>query len=201
MAGQLADSTGFVDRAQLDEPWDQRMQYELMYIVPSSVMDDDVANVEAAVKAVLEKHGASIKEAKRLGKFRFAYPIKKERHGNYMLVQLEIDPLSVQAMDRELRITPNVLRHLILRADEAAGPYTLVQFAEVNIDAKEDRPRRRREEIEKDHTKVSEEIKSGVAVLEAKDEAKAPVTEKVDALSDAELDKKLAAALEGDAKV
>lgn len=172
------------------------MQYELLYIVPTTFTDEDVGTVEGNVKALLEKHGASVTDTKRLGKFRFAYPLKKQRHGHYVLVQIETEPKTVAKIDESLRISNEVLRHLILRADEAGGEkFDLVQFAEVNTDLKDDRPRRRRDEKPADEKKVEEETKAGVAAIESKEE-KAP--EK--ALSEEELDKKLNAALEGDAK-
>lgn len=171
------------------------MQYELMYIVPTTFTDEDVGKIEGNVKALLEKYNASIIDTKRLGKFRFAYPIKKQRHGHYILVQVEAEPASIAKIDEGLRISNEVLRHLILRADEAGGDkFELVQFTEINLDNKEDRPRRRREDKPADE-KAGEEAKVGVSA-----EAKTETAPEVAALSDEELDKKLKAALEGDVK-
>lgn len=178
------------------------MQYELMYIVPATFTDDDVGRIEGDVKTLLEKQGASLKDAKRLGKFRFTYPIKNVRHGHYFLTQFETEPSSVAKIDEGLRLSSEVLRHLILRAEEAGGDkFDLVQFVEVNIEAKEDKPRRKRDEKPAESKeKASEDIKSGVAALEAKPEEEGNAAKASAALSDEELDKKLSAALEGDAK-
>lgn len=174
------------------------MQYELLYIVPTTYTDEDVGTVEGNVKALLEKYGASVIETKRLGKFRFAYPIKKQRHGHYVLVRLETEPKTVAKIDEGLRISNEVLRHLLLRADEVGGEkFDIVQFTEVNVDMKDDRPRRRREEKSgEEKAKSTEELKTGVAAIENKETT--PSTDA--ALSEEELDKKLNAALEGDAK-
>lgn len=175
------------------------MQYELMYIVPTTFTDDEVGKVEGNVKALLEKQGATVTDTTRLGKFRFAYPIKKQRHGSYILVQFEAEQSNVAKIEELLRISTEVLRHLILRADEAGGnKFEIVQFTEVNIDMKDDRPRRRREEKTEDGAPKADDAK-GVAVIEGEkpEEAKAEDAPK---LSDEELDKKLNAALEGDAK-
>lgn len=178
------------------------MLYELLYIVSASFTDEDVGRIEGVVKALLEKQGARITETKRLGKFRFAYPIKKARHGHYVLTYAEADPSAVAKIDEALRMSNDVLRHIILRADEAGGEkFDLVQFTEVNVDMKDDRPRRKREDAPAESkTKAAEDIKSGVAAIESADAG----AEKKDAvpapLSDEELDKKLAAALESDAK-
>lgn len=141
-------------------------EYELLYIIPATFTDEEIGSVEGNVKALLEKNGASISKTDRLGKFRFAYPIKKVRHGHYVLVRLTADTQALTAIDMALRISSEVLRHLLVRADEVGdGKFEMVQFAEVNLDLKEDRPRRRRDESSssekkeaKEETEVSEVV-------------------------------------------
>lgn len=177
------------------------MQYELLYIVSATFADDDVGTVESVVRALLEKNGASVVSTKRLGKLRFAYPIKKSRYGNYVLIRFESEPSAVAKIEESLRIANDVVRHLILRADEAGEEkFDLVQFTEVNIEAKDEQPRRRREHAPADEqAKKADEIKSGVAALEGGAEASAEKEAPAAAISDEELDKKLAAALEDNA--
>ncbi len=173
------------------------MQYELLYIISATFADDDVGTVEAVVRALLEKNGATLTTTKRLGKFRFAYPIKKARYGHYVLVRFESEPSVVAKIEEGLRITSDVVRHLILRADEAGEEtFDMVQFTEVNIEAKDDQRRRREKPATDDPAKKTDEIKSGVAVLEEGKEATAEKEAPAAAISDEELDKKLAAALE-----
>lgn len=160
------------------------MQYELLYIVPTSFTDEDVGQVESNVKALLEKYGATVDETKRLGKFRLAYPIDKVRHGHYVLVMLTTEPANVSKVDTALRLSNDILRHLLLRADEAGGgKFDLIQFVEVNIEGKEDRPRRKREDGVMEPRKV-DEVKADEVKLEIK-----PV------LTDEELDKKIDAVI------
>ena len=102
-------------------------------------------------------------------------------------------------MDEALRLSNDVLRHLLLRADEVGGDkFELIQFTEVNVDTKDERPRRKREgEVEK---KVGDELKEGVAAIESKEQSAEEKKEPALGISDEELDKKLTAALENDAK-
>lgn len=169
-------------------------RYELLYIIPATLTDEDVGTAENAVKAVLEKNGATIESVNRLGKFRLAYPIKKVRHGHYVLVYFTCERSVVSKIDQTLRITPEVLRHLTLRADEAGGEkFDLVQFTEVNVEAaKEAKEARRKEKGEKS----SEEIKSGVAAIEGEEK---PAEDKSASISDEEIDKKIDAALQENA--
>lgn len=169
-------------------------RYELLYIIPATLTDEDVGTAENAVKAVLEKNNATIESVNRLGKFRLAYPIKKVRHGHYVLVYFTCERSVVSKIDQTLRITPEVLRHLTLRADEAGGEkFDLVQFTEVNVEAaKEAKDARRKEKSEKS----GEEIKSGVAAIEGEDK---PDEDKPASISDEEIDKKIDAALQENA--
>lgn len=170
-------------------------QYELLYIIPATFTDDDVGGIEANVKALLEKQGATIDETTRLGKFRLAYPIKHVRHGHYILAKFTAEGATVAKIDEALRISNDVLRHLILRADEAGGDkFELVQFTEVNLDTKEsdDRARRRREDRPEER---KADIKSGVAVLEGEAANKKDEEEAKPAMSAEELEKKIDSAL------
>jgi small subunit ribosomal protein S6 len=169
-------------------------QYELLYIIPATYTDEDLGGVENTVKALLEKHGATIDSMTRLGKFRFAYAINNARYGHYVLVRFSAEGSAIKAIDGALRIATEVLRHLILRADEAGGTkFDLVQFTEVNLDTKESRDDRHRDG-RRAAPKAAEEIKTGVAAIEegAKTDEKAAMPE----LSAEELEKKIDAALE-----
>lgn len=175
-------------------------QYELLYIIPATFTDDDVGGIETNVKALLEKYGAAIDSTERLGKFKFAYPIKKVRHGHYIQVRFTADGPALRKIDEALRISQEVLRHLILRADEVGSDkYELIQFTEVNLDNKEpeDKSRRRVAEGEAPKDDRKTEISSGVAVLEGADKEVAAKEEApAQTITAEELDKKIDSALQ-----
>ena len=133
-------------------------RYELLYIIPTTFTDEEVGTVETKVAGLLTKVGATVESTKRLGKLRFAYPIEGERHGHYVLVIFSAERSAIAKLEELLRISSEVLRHLILRADEAGSDqkFDLVQFTEVNIEAKEDR--RRRERAQQKDVSVKEAV-------------------------------------------
>lgn len=133
-------------------------RYELLYIIPTTFTDEEAGEVETRVSGLISKVGASVESTTRLGKLRFAYPIKDQRHGYYVMVMISAEPSAVAKLDMQLRINPEVLRHLILSAEEAGSEskFELVQFAEVDINAKEDRPRRRPTETKEGEAKPAE---------------------------------------------
>lgn len=175
------------------------MLYELLYIIPATFTDDEIGGVESNMKSLLEKYGAASIETKRLGKFRLAYPIKKVRYGHYILINFTAEPAGIIKLDEALRINKEVLRHLILRAEEAGGgKFDLVQFQEVDVESAAGRLARAKEaEVVKEKVKTTAEIKSGVAVLETSPDEKAKDEVSLTrVLSDEELDRRLEAALQ-----
>lgn len=136
-------------------------RYELLYIIPTNFTDEEAGEIETRVSGLIAKVGAGVESTTRLGKMRFAYPINDQHHGTYVLVMITAEPSMVAKLDMQLRITPEVLRHLILSAEEAGSEakYELVQFTEVDINAKEDRPRRREAAKEEGKEEVKEEKK------------------------------------------
>ncbi|MFA4955180.1 MAG: 30S ribosomal protein S6 [Patescibacteria group bacterium] len=177
---------------------DQRTrEYELLYIISASFTDDEMGAIEGRIKALLEKNGASIISTNRLGKFRLTYPIKKQRHGHYVMLRLNADTQAVSKMEEALRITPEVLRDIFVRADEVGSDkFDLVQFTEVNIDLKAEQRDRRGKEVRPDEkSKAIADIKSGVAALEGEDKGEDKPAETKPDLSDEELTKKIDSAL------
>ena len=89
-------------------------EYELLYIVPTQYADDEIAGVQKNVQAFIEKHGGKTVTEKNLGKIRLAYPIKKVSHGTYVLNYFDAEPTAITNLDRDLRLSDEVLRHTIL---------------------------------------------------------------------------------------
>lgn len=141
-------------------------RYELLYIIPTTFTDDEAGEIETRVSGLISKVGATAESTQRLGKLRLAYPVKDQRHGYYVLVMISAEPSAVAKLDMQLRITPEVLRHLILSAEEAGSEakYELIAFTEVDLNSKEDRPRRPRVSAEAKDGEVKEgDVKEGEA--------------------------------------
>lgn len=197
--------------------------YELLYIIPATLTDEEVAQTESDILALIQKYGGTTKESRRLGKFKFAYLIKKIRHGYYVLVYFDSEPDVVAKVNEALRIHERVVRHLILRAEEGGGDqFNLVQFQEVVVEGGKD-DKKRKKSVSKKSEDVSEDVQAAQELDKSSDdeseEAEAPAKEdegdnsdlnveeekesKEDVmpeLSAEELDKKIDAALTEEAK-
>jgi small subunit ribosomal protein S6 len=132
-------------------------KYELMYIIPATLSEEEAGAVETKISALITKYGATVESTKRLGKLRLAYLIQNQRHGYYMLVRFSAERTAMAKIDENLRISTDITRHMILRAEEAGeGKYNLVEYKEINLDNKEDRPRRRTDTAKAEDAKPAE---------------------------------------------
>ncbi|MBT4856581.1 30S ribosomal protein S6 [Candidatus Uhrbacteria bacterium] len=94
------------------------MIYEFMYIIPSKFSDSEIDGVINQVAGVFEKHGAKVEQSQNLGKLKFAYPIKKVRHGTYVLAYISAEAEAVAKIDKDIRLTDEVLRHMIVKREK-----------------------------------------------------------------------------------
>ncbi len=89
--------------------------YELM-IISHGGMD------ETAVQAQIERfttliadQGGSVEKVDHWGKRQFAYEIKHMTEGYYTVIDFEIGPDGLREVERQLRLTDNVVRHKVVR--------------------------------------------------------------------------------------
>jgi small subunit ribosomal protein S6 len=89
-------------------------KYELMYIVPSKFTEAEVDDLTKKVAGILEAAGAKISDTVNMGKRRLAYSIDHQRNGSYILVRFESETGVLAKIDEMLRLTSEVLRHMIV---------------------------------------------------------------------------------------
>ncbi|OGO17087.1 MAG: 30S ribosomal protein S6 [Chloroflexi bacterium RBG_16_48_8] len=87
--------------------------YELAYILDPELDEQSLAALEERIKGWIESTGGKIKTIDNWGKRRLAYPIKKRNDGYYYFVQIEIPPQAGVMIERDLRLSEQVLRFLI----------------------------------------------------------------------------------------
>ncbi len=94
-------------------------RYELMYILSSSVSDDQVPATTAQVEQIVADFGGTNLQHNQLGKKKLAYPIKKTRNGHYAVIAFDLEGKQLNPLDAKLRTqTATIIRHLIVNLDE-----------------------------------------------------------------------------------
>src|ERR1700690_2698111 len=93
-------------------------KYELMYIVASSVSDDQIPTLIDGVLNLIKGLGGEIIKEENLGKKKLAYPVKKTRNGFYDLITFEMEPSKLSELNNKILTTDGVIRHLIVNIEE-----------------------------------------------------------------------------------
>lgn len=89
--------------------------YELLVILSAKL---DQAGQEAAERKIFDliaKYQGRITKQESLGKHKLAYEIKHETYGTYALMEFDMEASSVIELDRQLRLMPEVVRHLAVK--------------------------------------------------------------------------------------
>ena len=94
-------------------------RYELMYILASTVSDDQLPKVTEQVVQYVKDFGGSDVEEMQMGKKKLAYPIKKTRNGFYGLVTFTLEGKKLAALDAKIRTQDaTIIRYIIVNLDE-----------------------------------------------------------------------------------
>ena len=100
--------------------------YEVLYIVRADLDDDKVQDAVKRVNRLIERAGGTVETTNLWGKRKLAYEVKHQKEGAYVLQDFKLDPNRVPELESSLKITEEVLRHLIVRKPEKAAPVTAV---------------------------------------------------------------------------
>ena len=93
-------------------------QYELLYAVSGELTDAELKGVRGRIDGLISGVGATIKLNEHAGKVKLAYPIGAHRFGHYVLIRFTAEPAQIAKLDADLRLDNEVIRHMIVNADE-----------------------------------------------------------------------------------
>lgn len=88
-------------------------EYELMYVVRPDLDEDGLRGAVEAVQTLVEGQGGEVTNTTPWGKRRLAYEIAGLRDGHYVIVEFRGDGAKVKELERALRISDHVIRHMI----------------------------------------------------------------------------------------
>lgn len=109
-------------------------QYEAMFIIDPT-FGANFETCEQEVKRLMERAGAELLFCKKWDERRLAYKVKGRKRGVYVLTFFNCAPDKIVGLERDVHISEDVLRVLVLRADhmtpdmmeQASTPVAAVQ--------------------------------------------------------------------------
>ena len=93
-------------------------EYELVVILRPDIPDDALPTSLDWLQQSVSARGGEVVDTNHWGRRRLAYPIKSHLEGNYVVSQIKLDPAEVSALENGLKISEDVLRHLVVRAGD-----------------------------------------------------------------------------------
>ena len=92
--------------------------YELVIIVTPEATEEKLAARLNGISQYITGHGGTVASVDKWGKRRLAYPIKKSVEGNYILFKFMLPPGASRELEKNLRISEDLLRYLMVRVGE-----------------------------------------------------------------------------------
>lgn len=92
--------------------------YEMVVILSPEIGDDVIGESLERLSQNITTRGGEVVDVNHWGRRRLAYPIRRHLEGNYVVSQVKLDPEQVPELESNLRISEEVIRHLIVRTDE-----------------------------------------------------------------------------------
>lgn len=88
-------------------------KYEIMYILSATLTDEArKAEIEKLHKILADNKG-QVKEVKEWGLKDFAYPMKKQTKGYYVIIKVTANKACLDEFTRLAKLDNQVIRHLI----------------------------------------------------------------------------------------
>lgn len=135
--------------------------YEVVFMVHPDQSEQVPAMIER-YKSLIETDGGQIHRLEDWGRRQLAYPIVNLAKAHYVLLNIEVSQNVLNELESGFRFNDAVLRHLVIRRDEADTEPSFILKSKEKDDAKstsrrrddeaegEERPRRDREERDND---------------------------------------------------
>ncbi len=99
----------------LTEEGKQLRDYEMVLVVSPEVAEEEFEATIDSVSRFITGKGGVISDMEHWGKKRLAYPIRHFVEGSYVLTRFKLEPASGKELEANLRISEEVLRHLLIR--------------------------------------------------------------------------------------
>ena len=93
-------------------------QYELVYIVTPDASEAQVGELHTQIEQIVQRFQGTFDKTENWGRRKLAYEIGHHREGVYVVETITGSGELMKEIDRRLRVTDLVIRHLVVRVDE-----------------------------------------------------------------------------------
>ena len=105
--------------------------YEAMLIVIPELDEEQVENTISRFRTIIERTGGEPREANHWGRRKLAYEIDNRKDGYYVVMEFTAGERTLVELKRILRVSDDVLRHMVVKLPPAYAHRPLPEPAEV----------------------------------------------------------------------
>ena len=92
-------------------------KYESVIIISPVVEEEGIKALISKFSDIINNDG-KVESVEEMGRKKLAYEIKKFQEGFYVLINFEANPTLVAELERNYRITDEVIKFIVVRKDE-----------------------------------------------------------------------------------
>ena len=92
--------------------------YELMYLIQPTADEARLTAVSERLQQSIGSLGGKVEKVTPPIRRRLAYEIGKYRDGQYAVLEYSLPPEQSREFERTIKLTEDILRHIVLRRDE-----------------------------------------------------------------------------------
>jgi small subunit ribosomal protein S6 len=97
-----------------------KRDYELGFILNPEVSEEQTSAILERIEKIVKNYDGQVVKVNQWGRRRLAYPIEHHRDGFYVFIDMILTPETVLELDRTLKVSEEVMRHLVKRRDPKA---------------------------------------------------------------------------------
>ena len=102
--------------------------YETIFVVRQDATTSQVESLANDYTTVIKDHKGEVSKTEFSGLRNLAYPIKKNKKGHFVLMNVSSEPDAIKEIERLMRLNENILRYLSVRVEELdPNPSALMQ--------------------------------------------------------------------------
>src|ERR1700674_2930105 len=88
-----------------------------MVVLDPNLDEAAIDAMNARIQGLVTQRGGTVDNVDTWGRKRLAYPIGRFRDGFYILNRLQLPPTAATEIERALKLTESVIRHLLVRSE------------------------------------------------------------------------------------
>ena len=103
------------EKATTAEEGKKQRDFEIVLVVNPEADGEKLDSILDNINQLITGLGGEVSEVEQWGKRKLAYPIKGLTEGNYVLMNIKMEPSRNRELEAKLKISEDVARHLLIK--------------------------------------------------------------------------------------